>query len=225
MERQDMRQCGCLKKARRMALAVVALLLGAAPLSARTITLTAEDADQMAVISAQAPRLSWAAVRHGPGAFHAGPQLQMFQRSAVLIRIPLEQIPPGQRIIKAELTLKAEHVDGPVRLDLRRLTADWGHGVCHLYRRAYPRKEEWAQPGGRGPGDRADRAAPLHFKAVGEQTVDVTEDIDLWYTGAAANRGWILSFESGYSVYFRSPYWPATDGAKEWKLRITFEPR
>ena len=29
----------------------------------------------------------------------------------------------------------------------------------------------------------------------GEQTADVTEDIELWYTGAAPNRGWILTLD------------------------------
>jgi hypothetical protein len=202
-------------------------LLAAAPAGARTITMTAEDADKMAVLDARAPRLSWAAVRPAPGVYTAAPQLQLFGSMAVLIRFPLDRIPRGQRVLKAELTLKAEYVDHPPGVTLHRLLAEWGPGACHLYRMTYPSRQAWEQPGGRGGGDRANKAsAAFDFRALGEYTVDVTEDVELWYTGGAANRGWILtSAPGGYAVYLPSPYSPTTGGAKEWKLRITFEPR
>lgn len=62
---------------------------------------------------------------------------------------------------------------------------------------------------------------------VGEYTVDVTEDIELWYTGAAVNRGWIMTLErDGEHIYLASPYTPGyLGGGKTWKLQITFEPQ
>ncbi len=211
----------------RLMLAGLMLLASAAPLGARTITLTAEDADRMAVLDPRSPRLSWAAYRVAADAVVSGPNLQLFNNMAVLIRFPLDRIPKDQRIVKAELVLpRAEHVDNPPRLELRRLQADWGPGVCHIYRMTVPQKVEWAQPGGRGPGDRAEKiSATFQTKKGEELTADVTEDVELWYTGATANRGWIMTFESGYAVYFPSPYSPHADGGKHWQLRITFEPR
>jgi hypothetical protein len=207
-------------------LAGLPALLCAATATARTITLTAEDADQMAVIDARAPRLSWAAVRPDVGVFNATPQLQLYDKMAVLIHFPLDRIPRGQRILKAELTIKVEYVDQAPKLSVRRLLAEWGSGVCHLYRMTFPAKVPWGEPGGRGSADRVDKAtAVFPVKAIGTFTVDVTEDIELWYTGGAANRGWILSAEGGYSAYLPSPYSPTTAGAREWKLQITYEAR
>ena len=54
----------------------------------------------------------------------------------------------------------------------------------------------------------------------------VTEDIELWYTGAAANRGWILTMEENTGpVYLYAPYGPHHGGAQRWKLQITYEPK
>ena len=92
----------------------------------------------------------------------------------------------------------------------------------------YPKKTEWAQLGGRGGGtDRANKdTAVFKITKVGDFTVDVTEDIDLWYTGGAPNRGWILTMEqvSG-PVYMSSPYSGYAATGKKWKLQITFEPK
>lgn len=210
----------------RLALAVAALALTAGPLTARTITLTGADCTQMAVISEKAPRLSWASILMGQGAYDASHSVQLLGRSmALLIRFPLDQIPKGQRITRAELTVEPNYVAGDCRLQVRRLLADWGHGVCHQYARTYPKKLEWAQPGGRGGArDRADRdSALIKFSAIGKYRTDVTEDIDLWYTGAVANRGWIMVMDAGLA-YFPAPYDPAGDG-KSWTLQITFEPK
>lgn len=194
---------------------------------ARTITITAEASDRIACISASVPRMSWAPIQHGPGIFDTAQQLQFRPGMALLIRFPLDTLPVGQRIVKAELSLHVQYAGGTSRLQVRRLLAEWGLGVCHQYRRTHPDKVEWSQPGGRGAGtDRAARDSALFvLKEVGDYSVDVTEDVELWYTGGAANRGWILTGENEQAtVYLASPYSPNTGHAKQWKLQITFEP-
>jgi hypothetical protein len=209
-----------------LAVGLVALLVG--PLPARTITLTADDCDQMAVLSARAPRLGWAVTQAGAGVFYTIPQLQLYPDMALLMRFPLDKLPKGQRITKAELTLTAEYVAGAPQIGVRRLLADWGPGVCQRYRRTFPKKEEWAEAGGRGtPGDRAAKdSGVFRIDKAGDYTVDVTEDVELWYTGATANRGWILAIGNGQGVvYLSSPYAPQLGTGKRWRLRVTFEPQ
>lgn len=199
-------------------------------LSARTITLTAEDCDEMAVLSAKTPRQSWASMLSAAGVNVAEGSVQLYQDMAILMRFPLNPaIPKDQRIIKAELMLDANYLAGTqTDIHVRRLLADWGTGVCHQYRQTYPKKLAWTQPGGRGGGtDRANKVTGI-FKItkVGEYAVDVTEDIDLWYTGAVVNRGWILTMEENTGpVYLASPYGPPQGGPGKWKLQITFEPK
>jgi hypothetical protein len=192
---------------------------------ARTITLTAEDCDQIAIIAAKAPLMSWA-LAVNVATYNTEPSLQIFPEMSVLLRYPLDRIPKGQRITKAELTLTADYVASSPQLTVRRLLAQWGHGVCYKYRQTFPRKEEWAKPGGLGAStDRAGRdTAVFRMEKTGDHTVDVTEDVELWYTGGAANRGWILAIENGGIVYMGSPYAPHHETAKHWKLTITFEP-
>jgi hypothetical protein len=209
-------------------LAPALLVALAGPLPGKTLTLTAEDCDQMAVLNAKAPRASWAAILAAEGTYNIESQLQLFPDMAVLLRFPLEAIPPDQRITRAQLTIACEYVAGTPEVSVRRLLADWGHGVCHLYRTTYPKKVEWNKPGGRGAStDRAAKdSAVFKIAAVGEHTVDVTEDIDLWYTGAVANRGWILAIENESGpAYFAAPYSPHLGSGKKWKLQITFEPK
>jgi hypothetical protein len=112
-------------------------------------------------------------------------------------------------------------------MHLRRVLAEWGPGVCHLYRMTVPKKVAWAQPGGRGGAtDLANKeSASVLVQALGEYTLDVTEDVELWYTGGAANRGWCFWQEGAYAIYFPPPYNPHGVSAKSWKLRITFEPQ
>jgi hypothetical protein len=215
-----------MNRAKLLALALVPALAG--PLPAKTLTLTAEDCDRMAVLSAKLPRASWAAVLVAQSTYNTESQLQLWPDMAVLLRFPLDTIPKDQRITKAELTVACEYVAGTPAVSVRRLLAEWGHGACYQYRMTYPEKLEWAKPGGRGAStDRAARdSAVFKIGAVGEHTVDVTEDIDLWYTGAVANRGWILAIENQSGpAYLASPYAPHYGGGKKWKLRITFEPK
>ena len=213
---------------RRAPGALALLLLSDASLQARTITLTAEDCDEMAAISSLAPRLSWVM---GPNYGYYNPQPGLYWTSpiALLMRFPIkESIPKGQRITKAELTIASTYVSGAPEVELRRILAEWGAGVSHQYRMTYPKKIEWAQPGGRGNAtDRSNkRTASLKIDKIGAYTMDVTEDVELWYTGAAPNRGWIFTVENeGHVAYFSSPYSPQFSGGKQWKLQITFEPQ
>ena len=175
-----------------LALAVWCSITGT--LARRTITITADDCDRMAVISATTPRLGWSS-ELGTRMYHTYVQLHLYANMGVLIRYPLDRIPKGQRITKAEWTIPHSYTGGALqRMQVRRIMTEWGTGVCHEYRTIYPKKLEWARPGGLGANaDRANQAsAVFSMKNSGEQTVDVTEDIELWYTGAVPNRGWIL---------------------------------
>jgi hypothetical protein len=209
---------------------VILVLTLTTSLPARTIAVTAEDCDQIAAISAHAPRLSWVMLPPSNGVFNTQPQLQWYSKIAVLMRLPFNEIiPKGQRVTKAELTLTPTYLaGGEPKVHVRRILAEWGAGVCHQYRIAHPEKIEWTQPGARGAAtDRAAKdSAVFKWAKIAPQTVDLTEDVELWYTGAAANRGWILTMDTdGQHVYMPSPYAPHTSGGKQWKWQITYEPQ
>ena len=214
---------------KRSAACLTMLLLLAGSLDARTVTLTAEDCDQMAALSPRAPRLSWACLLVGEKSYYTENQVQLHADMALLMRFSLARIPPKQRITKAEFSMPVAYLGGGLcEISVRRLVADWGLGVCHLYRRTHPEKIEWTKPGGRGAStDRANKdSAVFRFDKVGEYTVDVTEDVELWYTGAVPNRGWILAFENQAGpAYTHSPYSPQYGGGKKWKLQVTYEPQ
>jgi hypothetical protein len=213
-----------MKRTSLMGGVIVAWLLSAGSLRARTITLTADDCDQVAIISAEQPRLSWSGYMAAPGIFSTYTQVNLYHYHAILVRFPLDKIPKDQRITKAEWTIPVSYVAGPKpQFSVHRLLAEWGTGVCHQYRLAFPKKVEWNTPGAKGvASDRANQvSAVFRYDKAGSQTVDVTQDIELWYTGAVPNRGWILSLERDTAIYLSSPY----PGGADWKLQITFEPK
>ena len=214
-------------RAAKALLALMVVVLSATAAHARTITLTGDDSDQMAIISAKVPRASWAAMLAAAKVYNTESQVHFYNDMAILIRFPLTAIPKGQRITKAELTIASDYVAGKPEIQVRRMLAEWGTGVCHQYRLTHPKKIEWAQPGGRGAAtDRAAKpTAVFRFEKASEQTVDVTEDVELWYTGAAANRGWILTEETAGAAYLAAPYSPHHNNGKRWKLQITYEPQ
>jgi hypothetical protein len=210
--------------ARCHCLAAAALLGLAAAAPARTVVLTDVDCERMAFIQAGSPLWSWGGYDIASGT-QSTSLFYMYADRAFLICFPLEKIPKGQRIVKAELSFTSTlQTPGEQKLYLRRLLAPWGAGVCWKYRAQRPQKVEWAQPGARGAGtDRALKpSAVVRITDPGEKTVNVTEDVELWYTGAAANHGWSLTFEDaeGY-VQLVSPVWT---GRGTYKLRITYEP-
>lgn len=213
---------------RTFSIAVCLLILGlTATAQGRTITLMAEDCNQLAYVTSQAPRVSWAGFHHLNGIWEVTPQVQLKPGMGLFVRYGLGKIPPDQRILKAELTLHAQYVAGAPKIQVRRVLADWGLGVCHQYSKTFPQKVEWSQPGGRGASDRAPKdTALMTIKAVGDVAADVTEDIDLWYSGGAPNRGWIMTLENDAGVvYLPSPYSPHAPPIKQWLLQITYEPK
>jgi hypothetical protein len=207
---------------------LIALVVAAAflcsprPCHAKTIIITDEETDQLAAISGDAPRLSWAGMESVPGVWGIF-YMELYPNRAVLFRYPVDKIPKGQRVTKAELVVPIDlaYPANEPRLYLRRLLVEWGPGVCHLYRTARPKPIEWKQPGARGSGtDRTARAQVLK-PVVGEMTINVTEDVELWYSGASPNHGWIMTNED--SGLIRLASW-SFGGRGRWKLRITYEP-
>lgn len=199
----------------------------AAPAVARTIVITDADCERMAAISSEAPRLGWAGAAYTT-AEYGNSAIYITQKSAFLIVYPLDRIPPGQRIVKAEWTvpyLQAFPLATGSRIQVRRILQEWGPGVSHLYRMTRPQRLEWHTPGAHGAGqDRSTKAtAVVTIKGTGEHTFNVTEDVELWYTGAVPNFGWLLTADDPDSFFnMHSPFW---NGAKGFKLRITYEPQ
>jgi hypothetical protein len=207
----------------RLCLGLLALFV-AANLEARTITLLDSDCDHIAVIAEDAPRLSWAGYEVLTGAYDSY-LVDLAPKKALLIRFPLDKIPKGQRITRAELMLPIQLASaGEQKIHVRRLLTDWGAGVCHQYRTTRPTKVEWKEAGARGVStDRAPKdSAVARFNGVVEVLINLTEDVELWYTGAGKNHGWMLTVEDD-EVLVRLGS-PIGHGKGKWKLRITFEP-
>ena len=143
-----------------------------------------------------------------------------------MICYPLNKIPKGQRIVRAELVIPLYPDQGEQRLQVRRVVGDWGAGVCHEYRMVRPKKVAWAKPGARDPVADARPGASVRVRAgTKEQVVNVTEDVELWYTGVAPNQGWLIlpEFDDG-RIGCHSPLSDLLPGYGSWKLIITYEP-
>jgi hypothetical protein len=213
----------------RAGLVVALLLLATTAVPARTIVVTDEDCERIAIIDAKSPNLSWAGYAIDRGVYTNQYQLLLTGERAMLICFPIDKIPKDQKITKAELIVPVYYLDGEQRLQFRRIVADWGAGVCHQYRTVRPEKREWAKP---GAGDtKADAVTSSILRLKGpirgqaDQTVNVTEDVELWYSGAAANHGWRIVQElDGGPFYLMSPVANYPAGRGTWKLRITYEP-
>lgn len=198
----------------------------AATLIARgeTVVLDGRDIDRVAAIADVAPRMSWAMWENATGQFSTGAAAVAPGRS-LLLRYSLEKIPPGHRITHAEWILPVSSVSGSeVRFYIWRMLGEWGPGVSHLYRTVEPEPVEWVRPGARGlSSDRATRPSEIvRVDTVGDRVINVTEDVEIWYTRSAANAGWILTIEDPASVV----QFAATPmaQAERWRLRITYEP-
>lgn len=205
---------------------LVALFTAPSVVHAKTVVLTAESCDRMAAISEAAPRQSWAMNERVSGEFDTS-RVQLAEGHSFLVRFSLAAIPPGQRIAHGELTLPvADFAGNEPRFYVWRLLAAWDAGVCHQYRSARPKLLAWTKPGARGlSSDRATRPTDIVRVAKSPVTVNVTEDVLLWYTGGAQNNGWMLTVEDpALAVYLTSPV-ASMDGRRAWKLRITYEPR
>ena len=192
---------------------------------ARTIILDATACKRMAFLSEAAPRHSWAMWERKPGMFDTG-AVALVPNRALLIEFPFEKIPAGQRIAHAELVVHvATYAGSEPRFYLWRMVNDWGSGACWDYRTTWPKPVPWVKPGGRGQSsDRATRPTVIHrLLATQDNTINVTEDVALWYTGAAKNHGWMLTVEDpGVFVQLVPP--SDTAYMPSWRLRITYEP-
>lgn len=191
---------------------------------ARTSILDASDCNQLAGIAEAAPRHSWAMHERWPGVFTTD-KIALAPQRSFLFRFSLDKIPPGQRISHAQLTLPVtQRYGAQPRFYLWRITAGWGPGVCYRYRSATPKPVKWTKPGAAGlSSDRATRPTDIvRLIENGDVTINVTEDVEIWHSGAAKNNGWLLSIEDpGINVDVRSPLTGRSSG---WKLRITYEP-
>ncbi len=180
----------------------------------------------MAVTSPEAPRLSWAGTESGTGSWTTHLFLDMKTGRSLLICFPLDKVPKGQRITNAELVFTVVNVDREQRLTVRRILGDWGVGVCHDFRMVRPQKLSWGMAGANAAStDYAAKAIHYRISTKGEKSVNVTDDVELWYTGAAKNQGWIIRLEdqnATMQLYSPLSYYPA--GRGKWQLRITFEP-
>ena len=196
------------------------LVLGVIRGQARTITLKPEAVDAFAVLSESHPRSGWAAQQIDPTLFVSNPPIGG-PGTSYLIRYSFEQIPPGNRITRAEWVIPAgSSLAGTVTV--WRVLAEWGIGVCHQFRMVHPKRLEWSLPGARGRSvDRAGRpTGGGKFEAGGGRgTVNVTQDVELWHGGAAPNRGWLLTFDAAAILLS-----PTHAGRAGWQLRVTYEP-
>lgn len=204
----------------------VAIVTCAGLLHARTVPLKPVDMDRVAIITEAGPRYSWATYESPSGIYHSAPVF-LTPTCGMLVHYPLDKIPKGQRITYAELTVPVSSFNPQqARLYIWRLLVEWGAGVCHEFRMIRPKKEAWTAPGARGnSSDRSTKpsAPPLRMTEPGEKTINVTEDVELWYTGAAPNHGWLFTVEDKDAyVQLQSP---AYDGTASWELRITYEPQ
>jgi len=211
----------------RRCLPAAAALILIAPLAARTIDVVDEECERAALISAVAPRLSWANDEYPQGVFTTHHGLRLRSGYAFLICFPLDKVPKGQRIRSAELTVPVWGADGPGRLTVRRILGDWGAGVCHQYRTIRPKPVEWAKPGARGVGsDCATKpTAMVRITEKGRKLVNVTKDVEMWYNGDAVNQGWIITADDpGTSLNLMSPVSDYPAGRGVWKLTIEYVP-
>ena len=209
------------------ALAFALVLSSSSLLPAKTITLTELDTERMAAISSLAPMLSWAGTHHGHGEF-ANHYIELYSTSSLLMQFPLDKIPAGQRIVKAEWIVPVPYVypRGEHKVTIHRLIGDWGTGVCQDFRMTHPKKVPWDKPGARGSAtDRAARPTANVTMTQGagrDHAINVTQDVELWYSGQVPNQGWIMTIdEPNVLIRISSPFWGSHGN---FKLRITYEP-
>ncbi|MEO6052504.1 MAG: hypothetical protein ABIP97_00685 [Chthoniobacterales bacterium] len=212
-----------MKSAARKVVTVCLLLFVCSAAFGRTIALQFDDCDLMAAIVEEGPRHSWASSNWSTPIFSTISITPGIKRS-FLIRFPLDKIPKGQHIVYAEWTLNPHVVVPNSRLFIWRLLVDWGAGVNYNYRMLRPKPLAWTVPGARGnSSDRGTKpSAIIRMSQPGEQIVNVTEDVELWYTGAAPNYGWLICLEDTDSyVRMLSPLY---ENRLNWELRVTYEP-
>ena len=209
-----------LSKVTTLALHMALLVsFAASPVAARTITLKPQALDAFAVLAESNPMNGWAAYNYDYTRYIADPP-GGGPTTSYLLRYSLDEIPKGMRITRAEWTIA--HNVSSTTVHVWRVLADWGMGACHQYRMTYPKKVEWSVAGARGKStDRATNQTASGAFVNGQLlTVNVTPDVEMWYNGAAPNRGWLITFD-GFALLHS-----ATHGGHrtKWQLTITYEP-
>lgn len=209
-----------------LTLGLTVLLALTAAASARTIIVTDELSDRAASIWISAPRAGWAGYEPVAG-YQINSLLYVRRDSGFLLQMPIDKVPAGNRITKAELVLPLSYTyAADAKLHVWRVVPDWGAGVCWEYRTIRPKPQKWAMPGARGSSaDRATKPTAIVTLRNGtnaELIANVTEDVELWYTGAAKNNGWLFTLEEDAIAQFLPP---CHSYRGNWKLRITYEPR
>jgi hypothetical protein len=220
-----------------MVVAFVAVTLCACMVYARTRSfpddvtlgrgLAPDFIDRYAVLTEEAPTAShaaWETVANG--GVWASHIAAIANNRSILIHYDLSSLPKGMRITNAELVLPVyTYSPTDVRFFVYRVLADWGNGASYKYRFNTPEKKvEWSSPGARGGStDRATGStASYRVKAAGPVTLNVTSDVEMWYTKAAPNNGWMFTVEEpGAIVGFYSHTYV---GYASWVLRVTYEP-
>lgn len=197
------------------------------PLSVTPRAETVDYVDQFAFLTEEAPLSSDAGHEASPNGGLWGSSLAMLTNThSMLIRYDVSSIPKGMRITNAELVLPVyTYSPTDVRFFVYRMVSEWGNGASYKYRiHTVDKKLEWAMPGARGGStDRATGStASVRLKAAGEVTLNVTSDVEMWYTKAAPNYGWMFAVEEpGALVGF---YGHIYHGYSPWVLRVTYEP-
>lgn len=198
------------------------LMLAVHSATARTVTLDDSHVTHMAHIGPHIPLAGWVGRMATPGSHVAG-YVDLTPGMGLLMQYPLDAIPPGQRIVSAQWIIPT-YTAANQRVYAWRLLQSWGVGVCHRYRTTIPQPLEWSTPGARGPGqDRALANSGLfNITSPDEITLDVTQDVELWYTGMAPNHGWLVAIDEAAALLrVRGPFFNGQNG---YRLRITYEP-
>lgn len=188
---------------------------------ARTITLKPEALEAFATLAEHAPRNGWAAQQVDTSLYLSNPPITSASTS-YLLRYSFDQIPKGQRITHAEWVIPASGA-AACTVHVWRVTAEWGIGACHQYRMTWPKRLEWSVAGARGKSvDRATNptGSGKFTPATPQLTINVTQDVELWHSGASPNRGWLLTFDAASTILVS----PTHTGRQQWQLRITYEP-
>jgi hypothetical protein len=221
-----------------IAMLLIVVLGGAAAVFARTRSFpvpvsvqgrvdATDYVDQFAYLTEEAPLTSHAGHEVGANLGIWGASLAYLNSThSILIRYDLTAIPKGMRITNAELVMPVyTYSPADTRFFVYRVLADWGNGASYKYRYNTPEKKvEWSMPGARGGStDRATGStASFRVKAAGEVVLNVTSDVEMWYTKAAPNNGWLFTVEESTSmVGFYSHIY---HGYSPWVLRVTYEP-
>lgn len=211
---------------RRLMLSIFAtLLLSSCPLlQARTITIEDSSITHMAHIGPEIPLASWIGSSTAAGVYTTN-HIEMTPGRRLLIQYPLEQIPQGQRIVSAQWIFSVTNAPFDAhRLFVWRVLQPWGLGVNHTLRTQVPKALPWSSPGADAPGiDRAiTPTATIRVNGIEEYAIDVTQDVELWYTGVAPNYGWVMALDEGNRyLLIASPLYHAQN---VFTLRITYEP-